>query len=178
MQLEFSEQEQQALEYERYHHPHPRVQRKMEGVWLKSLGKAEPEISQIANVSVTTVYRYLASYRAGGIEKLKELTFYRPQSDLVEHTLKIEAYFLEHPPATMKEAAHQLAVLTGIKRSEPQVSQFLKALGIKRRKVGMIPAKADLEKQATFKQTQLEPVLEAAQQGEKKSTLSMPPILS
>lgn len=143
----------------------------MEVIWLKSLGKDVAEISEIANVSITTVYRYLASYREGGIEKLKELTFYQPQSDFVAHKTKIEAYFLEHPPATMKEAAHQLEELTGIKRSEPQVSQFLKSLGIKRRKVGMMPAKADPEKQATFQQEQLEPVLEAAQQGKKKSTL-------
>ena len=171
MQLEFTETECELLDYERYHHPHPRVQRKMEVVWLKSLGKDVPEISKIANVSITTVYRYLASYRAGGIAKLKELTFYRPQSDFVEHKAQIEAYFLDHPLATIKEAAHRLEVLTGIKRSEPQVSQFLKSLGIKRRKVGMIPAKADTEKQTTFKQEQLEPVLEAARQGKKKSTL-------
>lgn len=171
MQLEFKATERKALEYERYYHPHPRVQRKMEVVWLKSLGKTVPEISQIANVSITTVYRYLASYRAGGIEKLKELTFYQPQSDFVEHKTKIEAYFLEHPPATMKEAVHRLEELTGIKRSEPQVSQFLKSLGIKRRKVGMIPAKADPQKQATFKQEQLEPLLETAQQEKKRSTL-------
>ena len=143
----------------------------MEVVWLQSLGKAVPEISQIAQVSITTVYRYLASYREGGIEKLKAITFYRPQSDLMEHKQKIEAYFLDHPPASVKEAAHRLEALTGIQRSEPQVSQFLKALGIKRRKVGMIPAKADAEKQAAFKQEQLEPLLEAAQQGQKKSTL-------
>lgn len=171
MQIEFNAQEQEALDYERYHHPHPWVQRKMEVVWLKSLGKTVPEISQIATVSIPTVYRYLASYRAGGIEKLKVLTFYRPQSALVEHKVQIETDFLNHPPATMKEAAHRLETLTGIKRSEPQVSQFLKSLGFKRRKVGMIPAKADPEKQTTFKQEQLEPVLEMAQQGEKKSIL-------
>src|SRR3954465_86066 len=173
MQIEFSAQEQQALEYERYHHPHPRVQRKMEVVWLKSLGKEVLEISQIANVSLPTVYRYLADYREGGIEKLKEVTFYRPQSDFVAHKSKIEAHFRDQPYATLKEAAHRLEKLTGIKRSEPQVSQFLKSLGIKRRKVGMIPAKADPEKQASFLQEELEPVLESAQQGEKKSTLSM-----
>ena len=171
MQLELSTEERQKLDDERYHHPHPRVRRKLEVVWLKSLGKGEPEISQIANVSLTTVYRYLSSYRAGGIEKLKELSFYRPQSDFVEHKIEIEAYFLEHPPATIKEAAHRLQELTGIKRSEPQVSQFLKSLGIKRRKVGMIPAKAEAEKQATFKHEQLEPLLETAQQGKKRSTL-------
>lgn len=171
MQLELSTEERQKLDNERYHHPHPRVRRKLEVVWLKSLGKGEPEISQIANVSLTTVYRYLASYRAGGIEKLKELNFYRPQSDFVEHKQTIEEYFRDHPLMTMKEAAHRLEELTGIKRSEPQVSQFLQQLGLKRRKVGMIPAKADPQKQATFQQEQLEPVLEAAQQGKKKSTL-------
>jgi transposase len=171
MQLEINEKEREALNYERYYHPHPQVQRKMEVVWLKSLGKEAPEISQIAHVSITTVYRYLASYRAGGIEQLKELNFYRPQSDLVKHKAKIEEDFRNHPPATMKEAAHRLEALTGIKRSEPQVSQFLKSLGIKRRKVGMLPAKAEPAQQVSFKREQLEPVLEAAQQGEKKSTL-------
>jgi transposase len=171
MQLEFPPKVCESLNYERYHHPHPRVQRKMEVVWLKSLGKTVPEISQIAHVSIPTVYRYLASYRSGGLEKLKELTFYRPQSDFVEHQAQIEADFIKHPPATIKEAAHRLNALTGIKRSEPQVSQFLKSIGLKRRKVGMIPAKADTEKQAIFKQEQLEPVLAEAQQGKKKSTL-------
>jgi hypothetical protein len=42
---------------------------------------------------------------------------------------------------------------------------FLKHLGIKRRKVGMIPAKADTEKQAQFKQAELEPRLAEAQAG-------------
>lgn len=51
MQLEFTTKECELLDYERYYHPHPRVQRKLEVVWLKSLGKAEPEISQIANVA-------------------------------------------------------------------------------------------------------------------------------
>lgn len=171
MQLEFSVPERAALDHERYHHPHPWVRRKMEVLWLKSLGKEMAEISQIANVSIPTVYRYLASYRAGGIEALKVLPFYRPQSELVAHKAQIEAAFSEQPPATIKEAAHRLEVLTGLKRSEPQVRQFLHSLGIKRRKVGMIPAKADCEEQATFKQDALEPLLEAAQQGKKKSTL-------
>ena len=33
--IEFTESERQALHYKRFHHPHPRVQRKMETVWLK-----------------------------------------------------------------------------------------------------------------------------------------------
>ena len=37
--------------------------------------------------------------------------------------------------------------LTGLKRSETQVRKFLNSIGIKRRKVGTIPSKADLEEQ-------------------------------
>jgi hypothetical protein len=36
--IEFTEVEKQALQYERFHHPHPRVQVKMEALWLKSQG--------------------------------------------------------------------------------------------------------------------------------------------
>jgi hypothetical protein len=32
LKLDFSTQDQEALLYERYHHPHPRVQRKMEAM--------------------------------------------------------------------------------------------------------------------------------------------------
>jgi hypothetical protein len=38
LQLEFSEADKQVLHYERYHHPHPRVQQRMEALWLKSQG--------------------------------------------------------------------------------------------------------------------------------------------
>ena len=34
LRLAFSETDQQALHYERYHHPHPRVQQRM-SLWLK-----------------------------------------------------------------------------------------------------------------------------------------------
>ncbi|WP_370583146.1 hypothetical protein [Microcystis sp. LEGE 00066] len=33
--LEFTEEEKNSLYYERFHHPHPRVQLKMEVLWLK-----------------------------------------------------------------------------------------------------------------------------------------------
>ena len=38
VKLEFTADERQRLHDERYHHPHPRVQRKMEALWLKSHG--------------------------------------------------------------------------------------------------------------------------------------------
>ena len=36
--IEFTEEQINELKSERYHHPHPRVQRKMEALFLKSQG--------------------------------------------------------------------------------------------------------------------------------------------
>ena len=82
---------------------------------------------------------------------MKELHFYQPKSELEQHTETIEAYFRKHPPATMKEAMSKIEELTGIKRSETQVRKFLKSMGLRRRKIGMVPSKVDLEKQESFK---------------------------
>ena len=93
LHLTFSETDIDQLHYERFHHPHPRVQRKMEALYLKSQGFAHCEIAQMIRVSEPTVLSYLRAYRAGGIEQLKELTFYRPHSELKQHQASLEAYF-------------------------------------------------------------------------------------
>ena len=58
--------------------------------------------------------------------------------------------------------------LTSLKRSETQVREFLKAIGMKCRKVGMLPAKADPQAQENFKTQALEPVLAEAKAGQRK----------
>jgi transposase len=63
----------------------------------------------------------------------------------------LAAYFREHPPATVAEAMVKIKELTGIERKPTQVRLLLKSLGMKRLKVGTIPAKADAEAQEVFK---------------------------
>jgi len=48
------------------------------------------------------------------------------------------------------EAAARIDALTGIARRPTQVRQLWNALGMKPRKVGMIPAKADVDAQEAF----------------------------
>ena len=60
-----------------------------------------------------------------------------------------------------------IATLTGVRRSPNRVRLFLKHRGLKCRTGGMIPATADAEVQAAFKQTALEPRLEEAQAGHR-----------
>jgi transposase len=126
IQLEFTPEIQETLNYERYHHPVPMVQRRMEVLWLKSHALAHELIAQLADVSENTMRDYFRLYEAGGLERLKEVNFYRPESELVQHQTSLEAYFREHPPATIKEAQSEIEGLTGIKRSETQVREFLK----------------------------------------------------
>lgn len=168
VQIEFTEKEIESLKYERFHHPHPRVQQKMEAVLLKSKKLSHQQIAEIIGVSSNTVTHYLKDYKQGGLDKLKEINFNKPKSELNGYISTIEAYFKEHPPATIKEAGSKIEELTGLRRSIPQVCKFLKSIGLNRRKVGMIPSKADLEEQEKFKRNKLEPRLEEAKAGKRK----------
>ena len=150
LRLEFSEADRQALNYERYHHPHPRVQQRMEVLWLKSQGVAHHQIARLCGLSGNTVRAYLKQYQAGGVQALKHLTFHRPQSALTAYRNTLEAHLREHPPQTIKEAVAVLETLTGLRRSPTQVRVFLKHLGLKCRKVGLLPAKADPEIQDEY----------------------------
>jgi transposase len=126
IRIEFSEEEKKELRKWRYAHPHPRVQRKMEALLLKSQGLSHGEIGSIVGVSQKTLRGYFEDYQKGGIEKLKEIKFYQPQSELSEHTVKIEEMFRANPPSTAKEAAEKIKEITGIERSENRVREFLK----------------------------------------------------
>jgi transposase len=165
--IEFTTTEREALHSWRFHHPHPRVQLKMEALSLKSQGLAPEDIVRLCAIAKTTFYRYLHAYRTGGIEKLHEVSFHRRQSQLTAYRTSIEADFRQRPPATVAEAAARIAQLTGLERRATQVRQFLKALGMKPRKVGQIPAKADVVAQEAFKTGQLEPCLAEAQSGQR-----------
>lgn len=167
IQINFSEEDIRQLDYERFNHPHPRVQRKMEALWLKSKGLPHNTIAKFSGISSNTLTSYLKDYEEGGIEKLKEIKFYRPKSELTKFSETIESYFKEHPPSSIKEAMNAIEKLTGIRRSEPQIRKFLKYIGMSRRKVGMVPSKADLEKQEDFKKKELIPRLDEAKNNER-----------
>lgn len=171
IQLSFTPEVCQSLNELRYAHPSPIVQRRAETLWLKSLAPtlnlSHKAIAHIAGVSENTLRDYFAMYQAGGVEQLKELHPYHPASDLQAHAVSLEAYFRAHPFATIKQAQAKIKELTGIQRSENQVRTFLKGLGLRCRKVGMIPAKADVDEQAAYLQETLEPRLAEAQAGKR-----------
>lgn len=165
--IDFTEEEIKALEHERFYGSHPRIRRKAEAVYLKSQGLRHKEICRLVRISAKTLITYLRDYQAGGLEKLRELNFYKPKSELAKYKEIIKKYFRKNPPATSKEAAAKIQELTGIKRSPNQVARFMKSIGMKFRKVGHIPAKADIEKQKQFMEEELAPRLDEAKEGKR-----------
>ena len=153
LRITFSDHDIEQLRYERYHHPHPRVQQKMEALLLKSQGVPHHTITQCVNICENTLLAYFRAYQEGGIDALKQLNFYRPASELAIHHDSIEAYFREHPPTTIAEAGAMIEQLTGIKRKPTQIRTFLKKLGLKHLKTYAIPDKTDTDVQEAFKKT-------------------------
>jgi transposase len=117
IKIEFTPEQIDELDYERYHYPHPTVQRKMEAVYLKSQGLPHAEIGRLCRICETTLVTYLRQYQEGGIERLKDLGYHGKTSELDQHQETLKAYFEQHPPRSVKEAQAEIERLTGIKRS-------------------------------------------------------------
>src|SRR4028119_186221 len=160
--IDFTPEQIDALRHERFHHPHPRVQLKMEAVYLKSQGLPHQDICRLARISENTLRSYLRQFLEGGVERLKRTDWAGTESELDEHREALEDYFRDPPPRSPAEAAVEIERITGVKRGLTQVRRFLKGMGLKFRKVGMIPAKADADEQREFLDERLLPRLRQA----------------
>ena len=124
--LAFTADDRRALAADRYEHPDPRVQRRMEVLWLLCQGETQVRAGQLAGVSTATVERYVALFRSGGVDALRQFHWVTPVSALEPHRPALEAEFRERPPHTVAEAIHRIEALTGVRRKETQVRAFLK----------------------------------------------------
>src|SRR6187402_2500219 len=125
-QFTFRDEDLNAIAHDRYHHPHPLVQRKMEVLWLKSHGLPHQQIADLAGVSLRSVQRYLDDYLEGGLTLLRRSKWRGPKTALLRHEQSIQEYFWDHPPRSTKEAAKVLFEQTGVLRGLTQVRAFLK----------------------------------------------------
>jgi transposase len=149
LDVNISELDMHLLHYERFHHPHPRVMRKMEVVFLKGLGFSNADICKITDVCGNTMREYWKQYLEGSIDRLKEVNFYKPHSDLQEHSGTIEEYFKENPPTSIAQVSEEIEKMTGIKRGETQTRKFLKSMKFRYIKSCSVPAKALTEEKKT-----------------------------
>lgn len=146
-----SSEEREEVLRERFAHPNKIIQQRMEVLHLRSLGKTYPEISEIVGCCEASIAKWLAIYRREGLIGLKTLKYGRPQCELAKHRDELEKHFKEHPIPSIREAQVKIEELTGLKRSERVVREFLRSMGMSYRKSGRVPGKADREAQEQFK---------------------------
>ncbi len=182
IKIEFTSEEIDNLHHERFHYPSPRVQLKMEALYLKSQGLPHGTIQSLCKISSVTLAEYLRQYITGSIERLKLNLHKGKSSELQPHQESLKEIFMGNPPRSTKEAAQVIKEHTGIERKLTQVREFMKRMGFQYRKVAAIPGKvvADglAEKQDQFKANDLEPRLEEARSGEREVFFWTPPTLS
>ena len=126
IQIEFTPEQISELRYQHYKHLVPLVQRRMEALLLKAHNLPHGQIEEIIGVTGNTIRECFELYQQGGIEKLKEINYYKPEGELVKHIVSLEAYFRKNPPASIKEAQKEIEEITSMRRSETQVREFFK----------------------------------------------------
>jgi transposase len=124
--LLFSKEVLSELSTERYEHPIPIVQRRMEVLWLIGNGEPQARAAKLAGVSKATVARHISLFRKQGLEGLRKLDWHTPTSELEKHRTTLENEFRERPPHRVAEACARIKELTGVSRGETQVRNFLK----------------------------------------------------
>jgi transposase len=126
----FTAEDLDSIRSERYHHPHPRVQQKMEVLWLKSQGFTHADIARLAGVSRRSVQRYLDEFADGGLERIRLLPWKGKANELATHPASLEDYFRQKPPRSTREAQAAIEQQTGVRRGLTQTRVFLKKLSV------------------------------------------------
>src|SRR5437899_5139262 len=119
--ITFTADDLSAIAFERYHHPEPFVQRKLEVLWLKAQGLTHDDIARLAGVSVSSVQRYLRDFRRSGLAGIRRYPWKGRRGALDSHRTSLEEYFHQHPPRSVREAQRLIEERTGIRRGATQV---------------------------------------------------------
>lgn len=138
--IDFSPDILAQIEHDRFEHPNPLVQRRMEVLWLKAHGEPHERIAKLAGVSRPTVQRLLDKYLDAGLAAARAYHWKSPVSILTEHRPQLETEFDQRPPHTTAEACSRIEQLTGVRRGPTQVRKFLRdTLKLRWRKTAAIP---------------------------------------
>ena len=145
--------------------PKFQIRQRMHFVLLKAKGYTHEMIADILDVSSRVTFVWGQVLCEDGFEALATLNYKGQPSKLKEFGEQLVFDFIQKPVATLKEAQKRIKEISGFERSLPQVRHFMLKNNLKRRKVGQIPAKADLEAQDYFKKNKLSRLVKLAQHG-------------
>lgn len=178
IKIDFTPDEVASLHYERFHYPAPRVQMKMEVLYLKSQGLSHIQIQSLCKISSVTLAAYLHQYVEGGIERLKLNLHKGKKNEMLPHQESLKEIFLKNPPRSTKEAARIIKERTGVERKLTQVRAFMRHMGLTYRKVATIPGKVVADglaaRQNQFKEQELNPRIDEAREAKRELFFWMP----
>jgi len=137
--VRLTEEQQRIVHEERVAHPNLRVREKMLVIWLLHCGATREKAAEIVGIGRATVQRYVAAFRAGGLDGLRQWNPRRPSSEMAAYRDLIRESFEKQPARTVAEACDRIFQLTGLRRGPSQVRKFLKDLGVTFLRVRMIP---------------------------------------
>jgi transposase len=128
-------------------------------------------LEMIANslkITVRSVSNYIAEFRDGGLEVTLEDRAYCPMSSVDPHLDELEESFRNSPVGSARQARRRIIDVTGIELSLTQTRHVMKRLGMRYRKAGQVPGKANGDEQLEFLNDKLEPRLAEAREGKRK----------
>ena len=137
--VHLTDEQQRIVNEERTSHPSLRVREKMLVLWLLHCGASREKAAEVVGVSRATVQRYVAAFRAAGLDGLRQENPHRPKSEMAAYRDVIRDSFAKQPASTIAEACERIYQLTGLRRGPSQVRKFLKDLGLKFHRVRAIP---------------------------------------
>ena len=116
---------------ERCCHPNLRIREKILVLSLLHTGLTRQHAAKAVGVSRATVQRYVAWFRQGGLDGLRQWNLSRPVSEMAAYRELIRASFEKQPATTIAEACERIFQLTGFRRGLARPRKFLKDLGLK-----------------------------------------------
>jgi transposase len=164
--LNLSEEEIRRLNYERFHYPCAKTQKRLHAVYLKAVGYTNIDTGKMLDIHYNSVGRYIKMYREKGVEGLYKINYHSKGGNMEEYRESIIEDFRKNPVCSISQAIARIRELTGIERKPTQVRVFMLRHGFKYRKLGSIPGKVNREKQKQFLEQELSPAIEKAKAGE------------
>ena len=124
----------------------------------------------MVRVDGDTVTDYVRKYRDGGLPMLLAEHYGKGGGPLDGHADRLKKVFEDSPPHTVNQAIEVIERETGVRLKHSACRDFLRKLGMKCRRCGLVPGKApedekQLQAQRDFHDDKLQPRLEEARQG-------------
>src|SRR5947209_20520903 len=106
--VQLTEEQQKIVHEERTSHPNPRIREKMLVIWLLHKGVTRQQAAEIVGVGRATVQRYVAAFREGGLDGLRQWNAHLPVSEMAAYRDLIRESFEKQPVRTIAEACDRI----------------------------------------------------------------------